>query len=836
MRNVLADLRYALRGLLARPTFVLVAVLSLGLGIGVTTAIYSLYHQVVLRPLPVPAPETLVNLSAPGPKPGNTSNNNAGPREDIFSYPMFRDLERLQTSFEGIAAHRSTKVNIAYAGETRAATAMLVSGAYFPLLRLQPALGRLLGPQDDGALGSSPVAVLDHRYWTDHLGASPDVIGRTLVTNGQSLTIVGIAPAGFASTTFGAQPQVYVPLTQRWQLEPQRDADHADRQSYWLYLFARLRPGVTLQQADTDLNGVYRNLLRELEVPLQGSLDPATRQQFADKRIALAPGARGQSSAAQNAGTPLAMLLGAAALVLVVACLNIANLMLARGAARAGEIALRASIGASRLRLVRQLLVEAGLLAFAGALAGLPLAGLALKLLGQLIPVASSGAFALQLDLVALRSAFALAFGTVALFGLFPALQLARTEPIAALRGDSGRSGGSRAAARFRSFLAVSQIAFSMASLVLAGLFLQSLANLGRVELGLRPERVATFSISPALNGYSPERSAVLFERLERELAALPGVEHAAASMVPILSDNEWGSNISLKGHEDAKPDDMSVAYNFVGPAYLDTLGMQRLTGRDFALTDAAGSAKVAIVNREFAERFGLGPDPVGQRMAFGDQDVLDIEIVGMVENSKYSDVREAPKPQVFVPWRQRSPQGSINFYAATSLPPESLLPQIRALVAQADPNLPVEGLQTLPQQIDQLLTNDRFVGSLASAFALLSTLLAALGLYGVLSYTLAQRMREIGLRLALGAAPVWLKRMVFAQVARMTLVGGLLGLAGALALGRVAQSLLYGLAGHDPAVLAGAALLLAMVAFATGWWPARRASRIDPSEALRHE
>jgi putative ABC transport system permease protein len=647
---------------------------------------------------------------------------------------------------------------------------------------------------------------------------------------------VGVAPQGFAGTTFGAQPQVYVPLTQRWGLEPQRPADHEDRQSYWLYLFARLRPGIDLQQADSDLNGVYRNVLRELELPLHASLDPATRQQFADKRVALSPGERGQSSAARNAGTPLAMLLGAAVLVLVVACLNIANLMLARGAARAGEIAVRASIGASRSRLVRQLLVEAGVVAFAGALVALPMASLALNLLGRLIPVASSGAFDLHLDTVALRSAFALAFVTVALFGLFPAFQLARTEPITALRGDSGRSGGSRAAARFRSALAVGQIAFSMISLVLAGLFLQSLSNLGRVDLGLQPDRVATFSISPSLNGYTPERSAVLFDRLESELAALPGVTHASASMVPILSDNEWGSNISLKGHEDAKPDDMSVSYNFVGPSYLKTLGMQRLTGRDFALTDAEGAAKVAIVNREFAERFGLGPDPVGQRMAFGDQDELDIEIVGMVENSKYANVREAPLPQVFAPWRQRSAQGSMNFYVASTLPPDSLLPQIRALVAKADPNLPVEDLQTLPQQIDELLTNDRFVGSLATAFALLSTLLAALGLYGVLSYTLSRRLREIGLRLALGAAPQRLRRMVFAQVGRMTLAGGLIGLVGALALGRVAQSLLYGLAGHDPLVLAGAALVLAGVAFGTGWWPAQRASRIAPSEALRHE
>jgi putative ABC transport system permease protein len=835
MGTLLADLRYALRGLLARPTFLLVAVLSLGLGIGVNTAIYSLYHQVVLRPLPVPQADGLVNLSAPGLKPGNTSSNNSGPREAIFSYPMFRDLERLQRSFEGIAAHRGMRVNVASGEETRAGNATLVSGSYFGLLRLQPALGRLLGPQDDGALGAAPVAVLAHPYWRDAFGAAADVVGRSVVINGQPHTVVGVAPEGFAGTTFGAQPQVFLPLTQRWQLAPQAAKDHQDRQSYWLYLFARRQPGTSLEQADTDLNGLYGTLLRDVELPLHGFLGPQEREQFAQKRITFAEGARGQSTAAANAGTPLALLLAAAALVLLVACLNIANLMLARGAARASEFALRASIGASRLRLLRQMLVEAALIALGGALAALPLAAATLRLLGAILPVSGASAFALELDGVALQAAFALGFATVALFGLFPALQLARTQPIAALRGDSARSGGSRTAARFRGALATAQVAFSMVSLALAGLFLQSLVNLGRVDLGLRPEGVAVFSVSPELNGYSPERSAALFDRIEAELAALPGVAHAAGSMVPVLTDNEWSSNISLAGFADAPSDDMQIAYNKVGPRYFDALSMRMLAGRGIAATDLAGGPKVALVNQAFVDRFRLAR-PVGTRMAFGDREELDIEIVGVVSNSKYADVREPDQAQAFLPWRQQAGLGSLNFYVSTSLEPDALLPQIRALVHRLDPNLPVESLTTLPRQIDELLVTDRFVGSLATAFAVLSTLLAALGLYGVLSYTLAQRMREIGLRLALGAAPARLRRMVFGQVGRLTLVGGVLGLAAAIALGRLGQSLLFGLEGHDPVALGGAALLLGAVAFATGWWPARRAERIDPAVALRHE
>lgn len=836
MSSWIADLRYALRGLLARPLFLFVAVSSLGLGIGVNTALFSLYHQVALRPLPVAQPEGLVNLSAPGIKAGSTSNNGAGPREDIFSYPMFRDLQRQQTAFTGIAAHRHLDVNVALDGQTRSGLAMLVSGSYFPVLGLAPASGRLIGPQDDQGLGDSPVAVLDHAYWRDELGGDPDIVGQRIDINGKPHAIIGIAPEGFHGTTFGARPEVFVPITQRWELQPRAARSDADRMDYWVYLFARLAPGVTLTQAQEAINGPYRSLVRSVEVPLHGFLDTARLAEFADKQIVLAPGSRGQSSASRNAGTPLAMLLSAAALVLLVACLNIANLLLARGAARAGELAVRASIGASRARLVRQLLLESILLGALGAAAGLPLAAATLGLLGSLMPLEGAGSFELALNPLSIQVALGMGAATVLGFGLFPALQLARIEPMGVLRSDAARSGGSRLAARFRAGLAVGQIALSMLALALAGLFLQSLANLGRVDLGLQVDRVATFSIAPELSGYTPERAALLFDRVERELAALPGVVAVAGSMVPVLSNNEWGTNISLRGFEDAPNEDMHVYYNKVGVGFFDVFGLPLRAGRGFTDADRADAPRVAIVNRAFVARFGLGENPVGQRMAFGAGGALDIEIIGVVENSKYASVREADYVQVFVPRRQDPALGNMSFFVATGVPPDSLLPALRAALASIDPKLPVANLRTMREQVDLLTVNERFVGQLSAGFALLTTLLAALGLYGVLSFTLGQRMREIGLRLALGAAPVRLRRMMLAHVGRMTAAGALIGLALALGLGRLAESMLFELSAHDPVVLGLSALLLAVVAFGTGWLPARKAARINPVEALRHE
>jgi predicted permease len=782
----------------------------------------------------VPAPEELVLLSAPGIKAGSTSNNNQGGREEIFSYPMFRDLERSQRALAGLAAHLSVDVNVAAGGETREGDAMLVSGAYFDVLGVRPAFGRLIGAGDDRTLGGHPVAVLSHAYWKNELGADPDIVGRTLLVNGRSFAVIGVAPEGFYGASFNSRPLLFLPLTMRWALDPQWSHDEDDRMSYWLYVFGRRQPGRSLEETEDALNAVYRPLLRNLDAPRYRAIGGQQLEEFDNGRIELLPGARGQSSAPRKAGTPLALLLGTAALVLLIACLNIANLMLARGAARAGELAVRASIGASRTRLLRQLLVEAALLALLGALASLPMTLLTVKGLVAVLPVSGASLFSVSLDRAALCFTALAALATMLVFGVFPALQLARTQPMAALRGEAGQAGGSRMAARFRSGLAVAQIAFSMTALVLAGLFTQSLANLRSVDLGLDVDTLATFSLSPQRNGYTRQAAVQLFERLETELAAVPGVEAASASLVPVLTGSSWGTTANVQGAGNVQ--DGEVLYNQVGPDFFRTMGVDLLAGRGFSEGDAAGAPKVAVVNRAFLRKYGLPENAVGSRMSTSSTTVFDIEIVGIAPDTVYNALREGRPAQFYLPWRQQGTPIEMNFYVRAALAPSALLPQLREVVKRIDANLVVKDLRTVPDVIDASLGGERFVGALSAALASLATVLAALGLYGVLSYTLAQRMRELGLRLALGAAPRRLRAMLLRQVARMTAIGTLLGLVVAVALGQAAQSALFGLEGHDPFVLGTATFLLALVAFAAGYGPARRAARIDPMTALRHE
>lgn len=831
------DLRNAFRGLLKRPMFTIVAVLSLGLGIGVNTAIFSLFHQAVLQPLPVLDPERLINLNAPGLKRGSTSNNNAGRRDAIFSYPMFRDLQAApatQQALAGIAAHRAFQTNIALDGETISGTGMLVSGNYFSVLGLVPAAGRLLIESDDAQLGAGRVAVLGHAFWRNALGGDPEVLGRSIQVNGEALEIVGVAPAGFEGTTFGTRPQVFVPISSRWLLQPQARADHEDRTSYWVYLFARLASRVEPAQAADALNVPYRALLRDVELPLL-ELDEGQREQFLARRIEVESGERGQSSVALSARTPMLLLQAAAFLVLLVACLNIANLLLARGASRAGEFAIRASTGASRGRLLRQLLVEATALAMCGAALSLPLASAAIQSLLAYLPGGIGASLSARLDGAALGFAAGLALLTVLLFGLLPSLQVASVSTMSTLRGDSANSTGTRAAGRFRATLAIAQVGFSMAALALAGLFTQSLINIGHVELGMQVDRVASFSVSPGRSGYSPERSKALFDSLATEIAALPGVLSVALSRVPLMTGSDWGSSVSVEGYEPGS-ETIDPFYNEIGDDYFATLGIPLLAGRSFSTADSAGGARVAIVNQRFSEHYGLGANPIGKRMATGHTGDLDIEIVGLVADSKYNRVKEDDPIQYFLSRRQNPNIGEMTVYVRSRGEPQDLLAGLAKVARGVDPHLPLENLRTMPQTIEQHLAVDRFVGTLAAAFAVLATALAALGLYGVMSYTLSQRQREIGLRLALGAAPRRLAAMLMAQVGRLAGAGMLLGLLVAVALGRAAQSLLFGLEGHDPMVLLSAIVVLAAVAFASGFLPARRASRMDPLLALRHD
>jgi predicted permease len=830
------SLEFAIRTLFKTPFVTSVAVLSLALGIGANSAIFSLFDQLLLRPLPVRAPAELVNLSAPGPKPGSQSCSQAGDCDDVFSYAMFRDLEKSPSSFTGIAAHRAFGANLAYRGQTLNGEGMMVSGSYFSLLGVAPALGRLLVPGDDETIGANYVAVLSHNYWENRLGSDPGVINQTMVINGHQMTIVGVAPRGFNGTTLGSTPSVFVPISMRGQVEPGFD-DFENRRSYWAYLFARLKAGTTLEEAQRTINAVYRPIITEVEAPLQEGMSDDGMTRFRTKEIALSSGVKGQSSIHEEARTPLLLLFCITGIVLLIACANIANLLLARAATRGTEMAVRLSLGASRRQVIGQLLLESCLLALMGGVASLLVAKWTLVGIASILPPQPAATLHLQLDGTVLWFAAAMSIGTGLLFGMYPAIHATRPDLVSTLRANSGQPSGARAAARFRTSLVTAQIALSMALLISAGLFLKSLSNVSRVDLGLRIDNVVTFGISPNLNGYENALSQQLFARVEEELAALPGVTGVTAAMVPLLAGSSWGSSVSVEGFESGPDIDNGARFNEVGTDFFRTLGVPLLAGREFTTSDVQGSGRVAVVNETFARKFNLGREAVGKWMAQGGpDDSLNIQIVGLVQDAKYSAVKDTTPPLFYTPYRQDESIGFITFYVRGSLPPEQTLRAIPAVISRLDPNLPIENLKTLPQQMRENVFLDRMISMLSAAFALLATLLAAIGLYGVLAYTVAQRTREIGLRMALGADGSRVRSMVLRQVAWMMLIGGVIGIIAAIGLGRAAGSLLFGLEGHDPMVVSSSAILLTVVALGAGYLPALRASRVDPMQALRYE
>ncbi len=836
----MSNLKLALRRLSKTPFVSLVAIVSLALGIGANAAIFSLFDQMLLAPLPVTEPDRLVNLGAPGPKPGSQSCSRAGDCDAVFSYPMFRDVEKAPTAFSGIAGHVTLDANVAYHGQTFNGDGMLVSGSYFPVLGLRPALGRLLGPEDDAAIGGDPVVVLSYAYWANKLGASAAVLNDSIVVNGVSMTIVGVAPRGFDGTTLGVKPELFVPVTMREQMVPGWKVFDS-RRSYWLYLFARLKPGASIEQARTAINVPYRGIVNDVEAPLQKGMSEQTMAKFRAKQVTVEAGQQGQSSLHADARAPLVLLLAITGIVLLIACANIANLLLARGAGRAAEMAVRLSLGASRWQLLRQLLTESLLLALLGGAGSLLVARWTLALIATLLPPQAAATLDFSLQWPAVIFTGALSILTGVLFGMFPALHSTRPDLIATIKGSAGQPSGSRSASRFRTSLVTAQVALSMMLLISAGLFVKSLINVSKVDLGLKIDNVVTFGISPELNGYEPARTRALFIRAEGELAAIPGVSAVSAARVPLLAGSNWGSSVSVQGFVKGPDTDTSSRYNEVGPGYFRALGVPLVAGREFAAGDAAGAPKVAIVNEAFAKKFNLGRDAVGRHMSDSLRsepaaEILDVEIVGLVQDAKYSDVKRAVPPVFFRPYRQDEKMGSIHFYVRTSSDPSQLLRAIPGVVARLDPNLPVVNLKTLPQQVQENVFLDRMISTLAGAFALLATVLAGIGLYGVLAYTVAQRTREIGLRMALGADGRRVRGMVLGQVGRMTVVGGIIGVAAALGLGTFAQSLLFELQAYDPLVVVSAIAALALVALSAGYIPALRASRVDPMHALRYE
>ena len=839
-----ADVRYAFRSLRRSRGFTLTTVLTLALGSGVNIAIFSIFNQALLRELPVPAPEQLVNLSSPGRRSGRTSTSGTFGRDATFSYPLFRDLERDQHVFTGLAAHRDFVAHVAFQGRASSEAAQLVSGSYFTVLGLRPALGRLLGPDDDRARDAHYVVVLSHEYWRTRFNTDPAVLNNSLVINGQAMTIVGVTPREFTSTTLENRPRVFVPLSMAALMMPGVGNPHAsgpwngfeDRRDHWLYLFGRLKPGISREAAETAMNGVFASIMRNIEIPaLRGFESEAMHGEFRNRRLFLERGSQGQRPERGELGRVLLLLFCVTGIVLLIACANVANLLLARAASRSTDLTIRLAIGASRARVVRYLLIESSLLAAVGGICGVAIAAWTLSAIVSLMPAFAVTILTFELDFTMLCYSAALSAAVLLLFGLYPALHSTRRDLVSALKSGSTMS-ASRSAARFRTSLATAQIALSMSLLVVAGLFARSLFNMSRVDLGIEAEQVATFRLSPELNGYTAEHSGVLFDRVAAELVTVPGVSSVTAATVPLLAGVNSGTNVTVEGFNAPPDTDTGTVYSRIGSGYFRTLGIPLIAGREFTEADVIGSPKVAIVNESFARRFNLWRNPIGKRMYLGAGRPPDTEIVGFVQDAKYSQLKAPPPPQFFIPYRQVDPPGTLNFYVRSTVPAERIVSTIPPIVARVDGTLPVENLQLMTTQAQATVVLDRLIGVLAAAFAGLATLLAAVGLFGVLSYTVARRTREIGLRMALGADARRVQRMVFGSLGWMTLVGGAAGVAAAIGLGRLAQSLLFGVEGVDPLVTACAAAGLATVAIGAGVIPARRAARVNPIVALRTE
>jgi predicted permease len=825
------DVTYALRTLRRSPGFAIVGILSLALGIGANTAIFSVWNGLLRSSLPgVEKPEQLVMLTNPD-ESGSWTGSLEGPR----SWLTYGEFEQMRDHVEGFSAVMASQSSL-YDWQVRfegsdweEARGRLVSGGFFEVLGVRPAIGRLFTPAEDRI--ETPHAVLSHSYWQRRFGGRPDVLGMPLTIRKVTLTIVGVAPRGFIGETAGQQPDIWFPVRMQPALIPGRDRLHdtPPQKSMWLHVFARLKPGVSAAQAEAQANAVF---LAGLESFYGAYASGERRRDLLDQRLIIHSGARGASAARSEFSASLTALLAAVGVLLLIACANIANLLLARGAVRKPEIALRLSLGASRGRVIRQLFTESLALAAMGAAAALVVANVLHPVLVRMI-VESDDRFsmAFALDPVVLAFVLATTVGAALLFGAFPAWQVTRTDPGATLKEQSRGAVGTRTQTRSGRLLVSLQLALSLPLLVGAGLMVRTVYNLQRADVGFAAERLLLVRVDLREPGYEPTRHESVLRELIAEIGRIPGVRATSFSQLGLFSGGESLATISVEGFTPTKDDDRDAAFDRVGPKYFSTLGVPVILGREILESDRGDAPKVCVINEAFANRYFDRRNPLGFRVTLDREDGgASYQIVGVARNVRMQGLRGEIEPRFYVPVSEHSP----TFLIRTASDAAPSLETVRRTIQRVDAALPILAARSIEEQMAPLTAQDRTTAQLAMAFGGVALLLAAIGLYGVLSYGVARRTAEIAVRIALGARPGRVTSMILRETTSLVAAGLALGGVLAYAASRLIDSRLYGVAPQDPVTLLIATGVLLIVALGAAYVPAHRASKLDPVAALR--
>jgi predicted permease len=840
MDRFFQDVRYALRQLTNAPAFTVTAILTLALGIGANTAIYSLLDQVMLRSLPVQDPEHLVLVTHTGGDRGRASIY-GGDMGDYYSYPMYRDLRDKNTVFSGVLATDQVKVGVQWHNQPELISGELVSGNYFDVLGVKPAIGRMLVQSDDEAQEKSPVVVLSYGYWQRRFGSDPHIVNDTILINSHPFTVVGVAAPGFRSFVVGTAPDVFAPMMMKPQITPGWN-DLDNRRSIWLNVIGRLKPGTTLQQAQTSLQPLWHSL-REDELKVMSNVTPRTRDNFLNKsQIQLSEAGRGFSPVREEIGTPLWIVMAMVGLVVLIACANVASLLLVRAAGRVREMSVRYALGASRVRVVQQLVIEGLVLGIGGGILGLAVAPEITQLLLKKMFTDTSGQipFSATLDSRVLVFNFAVSVAVGLIFSLAPALQFWRPNLVQTLKTQITTSSGGQL--RLRRGSVALQMGLSLLLLFCAGLFVRTLHNLKNTNVGFATDHLVTFGIEPGYAGYALEQNPQLCKRVIQTLAVLPGVRSAASTDDPELSGDDNQSSIGVPGYTPGENEKMQSEWAHVSPGYFATLQMPFVAGRDITEQDSGNTAKIAVVNESFARRFfGDAQHAIGRNFARGStpEDKPEFQIVGVVKDAKHRNLRAPIDLTVFVPYMQVDPKRGLTFmqfYVRTWQPPEQAMNTIRTAMQSLDSKLALDSLMTMDVQIQNDLNTESIIAFLAVSFGLLAMFLAAVGLYGVLAFSTAQRTREIGIRMALGASRSSVIQLVLREVVWLAGISIAVALPTALLLSRYLRSQLFGVSAADPLTMFGVVAVVALVAILAATIPARRAAGVNPTRALRYE